>query len=541
MKAFVNLFSALDATNKTNEKIEAMVNYFTSAPPEDAAWGIFFLSGRKPKAVVQVPKLCMWAIEAADIPGWLFEECYEAVGDIGETMALVLPRTKSATTLPLHKMVERLYSLKRAPEDRQRQTVMDTWSEMDTIERFVWNKLLTGQFRVGVSQQLVARALAQVSGISVEVISHRLMGNWEPTAEFYTALLSHETEDADISRPYPFSLAYALDADPETLGPVTEWSAEWKWDGIRAQLIKREDQTFIWSRGEDLITDRFPELVEAANFMPNGTVIDGEILSWRNGVLDFGELQQRIGRKIVSAKLMQEVPVVLMAYDLLEHEGRDVRDQSFAWRRLTLENLLATNFHAGRFRLSPVLTALSWTELKVSRAESRAHNVEGLVLKRLDSPYRVGRQKGDWWKWKIEPYTVDAVLIYAQRGTGKRASLYTDYTFGVWNNGQLVPFAKAYSGLTDEEIAQVDAFVRRNTLDKFGPVRVVKPELVFELGFEGIQKSTRHKSGIAVRFPRILKWRTDKPPAEADTLDTIKSMLDAPADGERHTESARGE
>lgn len=528
MKAFVRLFIALDETNKTNEKIEALVNYFRSAPPEDAAWGMYFLTGRKPKAVVQVPRLCTWAIEAAGIEPWLFDECYEAVGDIGETMALVLPPPKDATmNLPLHKMVERLYSLKRAPEERQRQLILDTWAEMTTTERFVWNKLLTGAFRVGVSQQLVARALAQASGVHVEVISHRLMGGWEPTAEFYISLFNHETEDADISRPYPFSLAYALDVDPEMLGPVTEWSAEWKWDGIRAQLIKRNDQVFIWSRGEELITDRFPELAEAANFMANGTVIDGEILSWVNNQPDFGNLQQRIGRKVVSQKLMQEVPVVIMAYDLLEWEGQDVREQPFGWRRLTLESLLANNFHAGRFLVSPLVTGLTWDDLKNARLESRSRNVEGLVLKRLDSAYRVGRQRGDWWKWKIDPYTVDAVLIYAQRGTGKRASLYTDYTFGVWDEGKLVPFAKAYSGLTDAEIAQVDAFVRRSTIEKFGPVRVVKPELVFELGFEGIQRSTRHKSGIAVRFPRILRWRTDKPPVDADSLETIKAMLDA--------------
>jgi DNA ligase-1 len=528
MKAFVALFSALDETNKTNEKIEALVNYFKTVPAEDAVWGMYFLTGRKPKAVVQVPKLCMWAIEAAGIEPWLFDECYEAVGDVGETMALVLPPPKDASmNLPLHKTVERLYSLKRAPEDRQRQIILDTWAEMTTTERFVWNKLLTGAFRVGVSQQLVARSLAQASGIHVEVISHRLMGSWEPTAEFYQSLFSEETEDADISRPYPFSLAYALDADPETLGPVTEWSAEWKWDGIRSQLIKRNDQVFIWSRGEELITERFPELAEAANFMPNGTVMDGEILSWKDDQPDFGNLQQRIGRKVVSQKLMQEVPVIIMAYDLLEWQGEDVREQPFSWRRLTLESLLSNNFHAGKFLVSPLVTGLTWDDLKEARLQSRAKSVEGLVLKRLDSPYRVGRQRGDWWKWKIDPYTVDAVLIYAQRGTGKRASLYTDYTFGVWNEDKLVPFAKAYSGLTDAEIAQVDSFVRRNTVEKFGPVRVVKPELVFELGFEGIQKSTRHKSGIAVRFPRILRWRTDKPPAEADSLDTIKSMLEA--------------
>lgn len=531
MKAFAELFSALDETNKTNEKIDALVQYFKSVPPEDAAWAIFFLSGRKPKAVVQVPKLCLWAIESADISPWLFDESYDAVGDVGETIALLLPPGDGSLALPLHEVVDRLYLLKRSPEERQKQIVFESWNQMGTIQRFVWNKLITGAFRVGVSQQLVAKALAAVSGLSVEVIAHRLMGNWEADADFYNRLLSEDTKDADISRPYPFSLAYPLDVQPEeVLGAVGDWTAEWKWDGIRSQLIKREDEVFLWSRGEELITERFPEIADVAKFLPNGTVLDGEVLAWRDGkVLDFGQLQLRIGRKTVGKKLLADVPVILMAYDLLELEGEDVRQREFSWRREQLDKLLAQSVVAGRFQLSPVVKTSSWEELKQLRSRSRSYNVEGLILKRNSAPYRVGRQRGDWWKWKIDPYTIDAVLISAQRGTGKRASLYTDYTFGVWDEGKLVPIAKAYSGLTDAEIQEVDAFVRRSTVDKFGPVRVVKPELVFELGFEGLQKSTRHKSGIAVRFPRILRWRTDKTVEDADSLVTISSMLEAHA------------
>lgn len=526
MKAFVELFAALDETNKTNEKVEALTRYFDNTAAEDASWALFFLSGRKPKAVVQVPRLCGWACEAAGIEPWLFDECYEVVGDVAETMALCQPHNASSTFLPLHKMVERLHSLKRLREEEQRRLIMQTWAEMDTGERFVWNKLLTGAFRVGVSQQLVTRALSRVSGIHIEVISHRLMGNWEPTADFYRELLNEETEDADISRPYPFALAYPLDAEPPSLGPVSDWSAEWKWDGIRSQLIKRNDQIFIWSRGEELITERFLEISEAARFLPDGTVIDGEILGWKdNQVMPFGELQTRIGRKTASKKLQQDVPVVLMAYDLLEWQGEDIRAKSFESRRQVLESVLADEFSNLRLMVSPIVAAKSWDDLLAARAESRAVNVEGLILKRNDSPYRVGRQRGDWWKWKIDPYSIDAVLIYAQRGTGRRASLYTDYTFGVWDDGKLVPIAKAYSGLTDAEILEVDAFVRKSTTEKFGPVRVVKPELVFELGFEGIWRSTRHKSGIAVRFPRILRWRTDKKVEEADSLKTVEALL----------------
>lgn len=528
MKAFADLFSALDETNKTSEKIDAMVRYFRSVPPSDAAWAVYFLSGRKPKAVVQVPRLCLWAVEAANLPPWLFDESYDAVGDVGETIALLLPPANASAVQPLHEIVARLHNLKRASEEKQRQIIIDTWAEMDTTQRFIWNKLITGAFRVGVSQQLVARALSEVSGLTVEVINHRLMGNWEPSAEWYRALVSEDTKDADISRPYPFCLAYPLEGAPEDLGAVVDWSAEWKWDGIRSQLIKRGGQLFLWSRGEELITERFPEIPDAAKFLPDGCVIDGEILAWRDGsVLDFGQLQLRIGRKVVGKKLLADVPVILMAYDLLELNGEDIRGRPFVWRRAQLESLLAGSFSSERIQLSPIVTGTSWSDLTEARAQSRSYNVEGLILKRLDSVYRVGRQKGDWWKWKIEPYTVDAVLIYAQRGSGKRASLYTDYTFGIWDKDQLVPIAKAYSGLTDAEIAQVDAFVRRNTLEKHGPVRVVKPELVFELGFEGLQRSTRHKSGVAVRFPRMLRWRTDKKPQDADSLETVESMLQA--------------
>jgi DNA ligase 1 len=391
----------------------------------------------------------------------------------------------------------------------------------------VWNKLITGAFRVGVSQLLVTRALSKVSGVPAEVIAHRLMGDWQPTLAFFARLISPDAADADISKPYPFCLAHALDGSPEQLGDIADWQAEWKWDGIRSQLIRRAGRTFVWSRGEELVTERYPELKQLGEAIPDGTVIDGEILPWKTGrVLPFGELQRRIGRKTIGKKLLEEVPVVLMGYDLIESEGRDIREQPMAWRRVKLEELAAA-VNSTTLVLSPLVETHSWADLAIRRATSREQNVEGLMLKRKTSPYRVGRVTGDWWKWKIGPLTVDAVLIYAQHGSGKRAGLFTDYTFGVWDEGKLVPVAKAYSGLTDAEIRQVDAFVRRNTLDTFGPVRTVRPELVFELGFEGIQPSTRHKSGVAVRFPRMLRWRTDKKPEEADTLANVRKLLPA--------------
>ena len=537
MKAFAGLYTALDETNKTNAKIAALTAYLSAAPAEDAAWVVYFLIGRRPRRVVSGRQLAEWAADEAGVPLWLFGESYDAVGDIAETITLLLPETDASTDRPLSDWIEnRLLPLPTLDDAARRAAITGAWRELSRGERFIWNKLITGEFRVGVSLKLVVRALAAVSGVDEAALSHRLMGNWEPTAAFYHALIAPEVTDADISRPYPFFLAYALDEAPETLGVIQDWQIEWKWDGIRAQAIKRAGEVFIWSRGEELVTDRYPEVAEAAARLPDGTVLDGELLPWRDGqVMPFAQLQRRIGRKTLGKKMLADVPVIFLTYDLLEYKGIDWRNRPLRERRALVEQIAAAASHP-HLLLSPLVEAASWDELTAKRDESRSRMVEGFMLKRLDSPYRVGRQRGDWWKWKIDPYTVDAVLIYAQRGSGKRASLYTDYTFGVWDDeGSLIPFAKAYSGLTDEEIREVDRFVRANTNEKFGPVRTVTPQLVFELAFEGIQRSSRHKSGIAVRFPRILRWRHDKPIQEADTLATIRAML--PLEGTGDDES----
>jgi DNA ligase-1 len=527
MKAFADLYAALDETTRTSTRVRALTAYFATAPPRDAAWAVYFLSGRKPRQVVPTAQLRAWAAAEAGIPDWLFDESYHAVGDLAETIALVLPGPSASSTLPLSSWVEeRLLPLRTADEPSRREALRCAWAEMDDRQRFVWNKLITGAFRVGVSQQLVTRALADVAGLDPAIIAHRLMGTWEPSAIFYESLLAADVRDTDASRLYPFFLAHPLDDEPAALGPIGDWQAEWKWDGIRAQLIRRAGQTFLWTRGEELVTERYPELAALGPALPDGTVIDGEILPWKQGaVMPFGQLQRRIGRKSVGKKLLAEVPVVLMSFDLLEDLGQDVRSRPLSWRRERLAAIKSAVGWGGALELSPVVPASTWSDLVAARAGSRGRQVEGLMLKRRDSPYRVGRQRGDWWKWKIAPLTVDAVLIAAQRGSGKRASLYTDYTFGVWDTGQLVPVAKAYSGLTDEEIRRVDAFVRRNTVERFGPVRTVTPDLVFELAFEAIQRSTRHKSGVAVRFPRIQRWREDKPAAEADTLDSLRRLI----------------
>lgn len=562
MQRFARLFAQLDQTNKTNDKVSAMADYFRLADPASAAWGLYFLSGQKLQRLVTSTLLREWAIELAEIETWLFDECHEAVGDLAETISLVVPRpVGAARELSLAGWVEqRLQPMRRLTVAEQRSEIVESWRTLDQVACLVFNKLLTGSFRVGVSHKLVVRGLAEATGIDAEVLAHRLMGTWAATSEFYNQLVHPDAQDAQLSRPYPFFLASPLEQAPSELGSVTDWQVEWKWDGIRAQVVRRGGETFIWSRGEELMKDRFPELQETAEHLPEGVVLDGEIVGYRNqSIMPFAQLQRRIGRKQLGKKILDDVPVAYLTFDLLELAGTDWRASPLLERRAALEEVisalqvsvsttldknriggaLALNVDAPEnehlsaielcnFKLPMVVRAASWEELAETRQTSRAQHAEGLMLKRIDSPYRVGRPRGDWWKWKIEPYTIDAVLIYAQRGHGRRASLYTDYTFAVWDGSTLVPFAKAYSGLTDKEIQRVDSFVRRHTLEKFGPVRSVTPELVFELAFENIQLSTRHKSGIAVRFPRILRWREDKPITEADSLETIRAMLRGP-------------
>ncbi|MDB5795192.1 MAG: ATP-dependent ligase [Noviherbaspirillum sp.] len=540
MREFARLYAELDETTSTSRKIEAMKNYFSRADPENAAWAVYFLAGGKPRQAVPTKLLRQFAIEYAGIDDWLFDECYHAVGDFAETIAHLLPAPKHQSDIGLAAwMLERIAPLRGASPEQIRAAMFDYWDQLDPPQRFLLLKLIGGGLRVGVSRLLVTRALGEVAGVDGKLIAQRLMG-WtdgkvSPSGEQFTRLLqAHSAQEHSMrgGQPYPFFLAHQLQGEPRSLGPIEEWQAEWKYDGIRAQLVRRGGQTWLWSRGEDLITDRFPEI--AGISLPDGTVVDGEILIWKNGApAPFAALQQRIGRKTLSANMLGELPAVLVAYDVLEADGVDMRDASQAQRRQLLEQLVAVT-GVSALKLSPLVVANSWDELAALRETSRGRFVEGLMLKGVGSRYGVGRTKdsGTWWKWKIDPYSVDAVLVYAQGGNGRRASLFTDYTFAVWDeeeNGmrRLVPFAKAYSGLTDQEIREVDAAIRRTTVETFGPVRSVQPTMVFEIGFEGIARSPRHKSGIAVRFPRILRRRADKAVEDADSLDTLKALLNA--------------
>jgi DNA ligase-1 len=527
MKAFASLVQLLGNATGVHEKLNALSNYFSSAHPKDKVWVIAIFSGRRPKRAVATSQLKQWCIELTSLQEWLFEECYHTVGDLAETIGLLLPSSSSKKeSSPLHYYIEQLIRLQSCADEEKKEFIIKIWQGLSRDELFVFNKLITGGFRIGVSQKMMVNALAKATQLDASMVAHKISGNWDPQNISFETLLFNDNDHKDDSKPYPFYLAHALDEELHDLGAPAEWQAEWKWDGIRGQIIKRNGTHYVWSRGEELMTEKFPEYLSFVSSIPDGTVLDGEIMPVKDGQpLPFSILQTRIGRKTITKKQLQDAPVGFFAYDLLEWEGQDIRQLPTSKRRALLEKLLSGFKNHTSLFLSPAIDFTEWDELSAIRSNARANYAEGLMLKRKTGPYQVGRKTGDWWKWKIDPLTIDAVMIYAQKGHGRRSNLYTDYTFAVKDGDKLVSFTKAYSGLTDKEFAQVDAFVKNNSIEKFGPVRTVKPELVFEIAFEGIAASNRHKSGVALRFPRINRWRIDKKPDEINTLDDLKQLL----------------
>lgn len=588
MNLFIQLFREIDATSKTNEKVAALTRYFEYAEPKDAIWVIALLTGHRAKRPVATSSLRIWAAELAELPLWLLEESYYIVGDLAETISQILPempandpmvkrpydalrgsngigettmyhdRDKSADmraaeahtspitepdgrapdsgknalapysvkTLSLSEIMIGLKQLLKATDEEKKQQITTFWQTHNREQNFIYNKLITGHFRMGVSRQLVIRALSSYLQLDKKEVARRIMGKWNPEKETMDALFKTDAIIGKDYLPYPFSLAYPLDQPPAAhLGNIDEWYLERKYDGIRGQIIVRNGQLFVWSRGEELMTDKFPEFQHLAGTLPQGTVIDGEIMAWRDGKpLSFALMQTRIGRKNISAKHLADAPLVMICYDILEHGGKDIRALPLSQRRKLLAEVLG---HDSTLQLSPLIQLDSWAAAAHFRTHARNAYCEGLMIKRKDGVYEAGRHKGNWWKWKTDPLVIDGVLIYAQGGRGRRANLFTDYTFAVWDKDVLVPFAKAYSGLSDMEIIKLDNWIKRNTVEKFGPVRSVKPELVFEIAFEGINSSKRHKSGVALRFPRIARWRSDKPAAEANTKSDLEALLKA--------------
>jgi len=527
LELFSSLVAELGTATGTNEKLQLLTDYFAMAPDRDKVWVIAIFSGRRPRRTVSSRLMRDWCAMLTGYPSWLIEESYHTVGDLAETLALLLPDPVQLpqTAHDLSHYLETLLLLEQQDETARRQFVTDCWRVMNRDQRFVLNKLITGSFRIGVSQKTIVNALARTTNLPASTIAHRISGNWDPVTTAFGDLLGVSAITADFSKPYPFYLAYALEGPPENLGLPADWQAEWKWDGIRGQIIRRNHELFVWSRGEELMTGKFPEYTLLSALLPEGTVLDGEILPAREGrPLPFSLLQTRIGRKNVGKKQLQEAPIVFFAYDLLESSGQDIRDFPLRERRRLLEEVVS-GCAVDVLQVSPLLAFDTWEELAAIRGHSREMNSEGIMLKRKNAPYQAGRKRGDWWKWKIDPLTIDGVMVYAQKGSGRRSNLYTDYTFAVRDVDRLVPFTKAYSGLTDREFSEVDRFVKQHSLEKFGPVRTVSPELVFEIAFEGIASSARHKSGVALRFPRISRWRRDKKPGDINTLDDLKAML----------------
>lgn len=525
MKHFAELILALESSNKTTAKVDAMVHYLQTADEKDKLWFLALFTGKRPKRPINSNFLKLWALEIIQLPEWLFLESYSSVGDLGETLSLILPAPENNIDKSLNQWITELIDLKDKTDAEKKEYVLQSWNGLDYTERFIFNKLIGGSFRVGVSKKLLINALAKYSGIETSQLMHSIMGKWSIDEVNFEDLIQGTNINPDNSKPYPFCLAYPLEKKTEELGEVEEWQVEYKWDGIRGQFIKRNGEVFIWSRGEELVNAQFPELVAAFEKIDGNFVLDGEILAVvDNEVLNFNELQKRLNRKTISAKMMKEIPINTFVYDILELENEDLREKSLMERRLLLEQLIE-NSEVENIKISEVILAKSWEELAEVREKSRENNSEGLMLKQKNSHYHSGRKKGDWWKWKVDALTIDAVLIYAQKGSGRRSGFYTDYTFAVKKEDQLVTIAKAYSGLTDKEIMEVSRFVTKNSIEKFGPVRTVKAELVFEIAFEGIGFSNRHKSGVALRFPRILRWRKDKTVKDIDDIEEVKKLI----------------
>jgi len=529
MKHFSDLISALEITNKTNSKISALVDYLNTAPDKDKLWLISIFTGKRPSRPVKTALLRAWCMEITGLPEWLFLESYSSVGDLGETIALMLPDPTHHIEKTLSDWMKELIALRPKSDEEKKDYVLNAWSGLQMQERLIFNKLIGGSFRIGVSKKTLVNALAKYSGIDANQLMHSIIGNWDINTITFEDLVNGEHINYDNSKPYPFCLAYSLEKELTALGEPNDWQVEYKWDGIRGQIVKRNDEIFIWSRGEELVSSQFPELVAAMAIFTDDFVIDGEILALKdNAVLLFNDLQKRLNRKNVSKKMLEEIPVGFYVYDLMEWNGEDVREKPLAYRRNLLENLFDNKLKSNDTILSEILSFENWGELEAFRNKAREFNSEGLMLKQKNSPYHTGRKKGDWWKWKVDPLTIDAVMIYAQKGSGRRSSKYTDYTFAVRKDEGLVTVAKAYSGLTDKEITEISRFVNKNAIEKFGPVRTVKPELVFEIAFEGIAFSNRHKSGVALRFPRILRWRRDKNVSEIDDIEDVKKLITNP-------------
>ena len=556
-RSFGNLINNLEQCNSTKKKINLISVFIKDIDPRDGSWILLLLMSSRQKRVITGRRLKDILQASFRMPSWLIDDCFAQVGDSAETISLLWPQLKSELTdaniecsevynklfnepkesKPLHWWMETLLpAIKDATETTQNRLILKLWSDIADQDHYLTNKLITGGFRNGVSKGLVVKSIAKAYKLDESTVLERLMKPIEINNIWFQEL----THPVSINRtdrgaiPYPFYLASPVEIEKIKETPPADWRLEYKWDGIRGQLIKRDTGAYLWSRGEELVNHVFPEIIEMAENLPDGTVLDGEILCWQKDVrkpMAFASLQRRLGRKTVNKKLLKECPTVFLAYDILEHKSIDIRAYNLRDRLKLLESV-QLNYNHPCLVIDNEKEFAEWEELIQLRDRARLEGAEGLMIKKISSHYLSGRKRGYWWKYKHDPMTLDAVLIYAQAGTGKRANLFTDYTFALWDNSnknskdrKLVTFAKAYSGLNNSELMELDKWIRTHTIERYGPTRVVEQKQIFEIAFEGVMESKRHKCGLAVRFPRIHRWRIDKPVMEADCIEQAQALL----------------
>jgi len=520
MEVFAALLEALVFTPSRNGKLRLMADFFATAADPERGWALAALTGelsfREAKAS-QIRDLAMTRVDP-ELFGW----SYDFVGDLAETVSLIWPERPGANRVPeLSEIVEGLATATRGTVG----ALLEPWLDaLDATGRWALLKLVTSGLRVGVSARLAKTALAEFGAIEIAAIEAVWHGLDPPYCDLFAWLERRAPRPEVGERPgfSPLMLANPLEIEDLAALDPTAYRAEWKWDGIRVQLVGRGGERRLYSRSADDIGAAFPDIT---SLIGEDVVLDGELLVMRDGeVAPFNDLQQRLNRKVVNSTMLRDYPAWVRLYDILSLGGVDLRPLSFTERRRRLDEWYGA-VPRPRFDLSPLIPFASWNELEALREGARARAIEGLMLKRADSPYVAGRPKGPWFKWKRGALTADTVLMYAQRGHGKRSSFYSDYTFGAWRDDQLVPVGKAYSGFTDDELGRLDKWVRHHTVNRYGPVLEVEPSLVLEIAFDSIHRSARHKSGLAMRFPRVHRIRWDKPYREADTVAALEKLI----------------
>lgn len=525
MKRFAELCAILESTANAREKMAALTVYFQDAPPPDAIWAIRLLLGWKPSRIATSQTLRRWARECVQFPDWLFEESCAAVGNLLETLALLIPLPDTPGDVPLHVRMQRdLLPLRDLTENEQRAAVSAAWTQMDAQQRFVWNTLLTGGFRPHVSEKTLIRALSAWRGLPTTVLACRLKQEWEPTVAGYRALFSHDIAALDSSQLYPFQRWYEEPPARGASGAIGDWRIDWHRNGMRAQLIKRGSSVFLWSDDHVIVNDTFPEICEAMAAMTDGTVLDGVITAWSaDGPLHRAELERRMKRKRLTKKFKHEVPVRYWVYDLLEIQGEDVRTQPFRQRIHQAAGIIPTEV-GSVIHLAEPLEAASWHRLHALRNDARRHGADGVLLRRWTASACPSTRKADQWRvWKADPLTAPVVLVYVQALNAASGQRSVEGTFAAWDGGDLVPVAKTSAGFSDEDVNAIEEFAKQHTVERFGPVRSLKAELVFTLAFDSVSLSTRRKSGLVLHHPRVAGRLLDASIHDAERIAILRN------------------